>query len=145
MFLASFQKIYSESVRYGFQKSHTKWRHTKWRGMKLNHVLLANEEPHDLTFYSGLKSVYHRQDRKGNSGDLAEWPSFLCFVWDFLLPISLTLLTKSGLGVHLCFMCDLTRKYFKAGGKSSLYKQVCRSLSLPQSSHPWDPGWGMPY
>lgn len=46
------------------------------RRMKWNHVLLANEEPHVLTFYSGLKSMYHRQAKMGDSGDLAEWPIF---------------------------------------------------------------------
>lgn len=78
MLLASFpENIFRICKVWLSEKSH---KMKTSRGMKLNHVLLANEEPHDLTFYSGLKSMYHRQDRKGNSGDVAEWPSLLCFV-----------------------------------------------------------------
>lgn len=83
MLLASFpENIFRICKVWLSEKSH---KMKTSRRMKWNHVFLANEEPHDFTFSSCQKIMYHRQAKKGDSRDLAEWPIFSLFCLRFFI------------------------------------------------------------
>lgn len=63
------------------------------------------------------------QERKGELRDLSRAHHLFFILFEiFSFPFSLTLLAKSGLGIPLWFVCDLTRTYFKVGEEKFIVK-----------------------